>query len=341
MNQIGFYYPAGHEAHYEVGHLERPERIEAIKSALIKAGYWDEEKLVHAITPPEEVLTSVHKPMYLDLLKRFCNQGQSLDSDTYTTPASWEIAINSAGGSIAIADAVWHGNIQRGFALTRPPGHHAIASLGMGFCLLNNIAIAAEYLTKKCDAQRIAIVDLDLHHGNGTQSIFWNRGDILYVSTHQWPEYPGTGNISETGEGDGSGKTVNFPLPPGSGDEAFTTIMKDCIIPIIDRFRAEIILVSVGFDPHWRDPLGHLLLSAGAYGEIIRLLVNWVDQNASGKIALFLEGGYDLDANAACGEALVAAMLGKEFIDHLGTSPTPEGKSWKSVYNRAKDIWSL
>lgn len=341
MHRLGLYYPKGHEAHYEPGHLEKPERVEAIRSALIKAGYWDENTLIQPISPTEEILSSVHTPKYLELLKRFCSRGQSLDSETYTIPASWEIATNSVGGSIAIAEQIWQGRIQRGFALTRPPGHHAIPNLGMGFCLLNNVAITAQYLTKKCDISRVAIVDFDLHHGNGTQDIFWERGDVLYISTHQWPEFPGTGDITETGMGDGAGKTVNFPLPPGSGDQAFTTITKDCIIPLIDRYQAQIILVSVGFDPHWKDPLGHLLLSAKGYGEIIRYLVDWADSNAAGKIALFLEGGYDLPANAACGEATVAAMLGKAYADPLGASPTPEGKSWKSMYSRAKEIWSL
>lgn len=341
MDHLGIYYPKGHEAHAEVGHIEKPERIEAIKSALSKAGYWEEKLLVQPITPPEDILSSVHTKKYLDLLKKFCSAGQSLDSETYTTPASWDIALNSVGGAMAIADEVWRGYIQRGFALTRPPGHHAIPNLGMGFCLLNNVAIAAQYLIKKCGAQRVAIVDLDLHHGNGTQEIFWGRGDVLYISTHQWPEFPGTGDITETGAGDGAGKTVNFPLPPGSGDQAFTTIMKEAIIPLLDRYQAQIVLVSVGFDSHWRDPLGHLLLSAKGYGEIIRYLVDWADQNASGKVALFLEGGYDLEANAACGEAVVAALLGRTFVDPLGASPTPEGISWKAVFSRAKEIWSL
>lgn len=341
MEKLGLYYPQNHEAHAEIGHIERPERVEAIRSALIKAGFWNKEKLVQPIAIPEDILFGIHTQKYVELLKKLCLQGQSLDSETYTTPASWDIAFNSAGGGIAIVDGIWQGKINRGFALTRPPGHHAIPNLGMGFCLLNNIAIAAQYLTKQCGVNRVAIVDLDLHHGNGTQHIFWERGDVLYISTHQWPEYPGTGDITETGAGEGTGKTVNFPLPPGSGDEAFTTIMKECIVPLIDRYQAEIVLVSVGFDPHWKDPLGHLLLSAKVYGEIVGYLVDWVDQNASGRIALFLEGGYDLDADAACGEAVAAALLGEIFSDPVGTSPTPEGSSWKAVHSRAKEIWNL
>jgi acetoin utilization deacetylase AcuC-like enzyme len=338
---LGLYYPQGHEAHAEIGHIERPERVESIKSALLNAGYWDDKLLVQSIAPPEDVLSGIHTHTYLDLLKRFCEEGRSLDEETYTTPASWNIALNTAGGAIAIVDKVWQGEIQRGFALTRPPGHHAVPGLGMGFCLLNNIAIAAEYLIKKRSVKRLAIVDLDLHHGNGTQKIFWERGDVFYFSTHEWPNYPGTGEMTETGEGEGVQRTANFPLPPGSGDKAFSTILYEVIIPLIDHYGAEMVLVSCGFDPHWRDPLGHLLLSAKIYGELIKALVGWVDNHASGKIALFLEGGYDLDACAACGEAVVAALLGKPFTDPLGPSPKLEGSSWNSVYSRAKEIWSL
>ncbi len=341
MNHLALYYPKGHEAHAEIGHVEKPERVETIKSALLKAGYWDDKLLASPIMPPEDILPRVHTKTYLELLKRFCSASQPLDRDTYTTPASWDIALNTAGGAIAIADAVWHGRVQRGFALTRPPGHHAVPNYGMGFCLLNNIAIAAEYLIKKNSAKRLAIVDLDLHHGNGTQEIFWERGDVFYISIHQWPDYPGTGELTEIGAGDGVGKTANFPIPPGSGDEAFTTIMQELIIPLIDRYRAEMIMVSCGFDPHWRDPLGHLLLSAKVYGDIVKCLVDWADRNCMGKIALFLEGGYDLEADAACGEAVVAALMSKPFTDPLGMSPKPEGKSWKSNFSKAKEIWSL
>jgi acetoin utilization deacetylase AcuC-like enzyme len=341
MENLGLYYPNGHEAHAEIGHIENPERVERIKSALIKAGYWDEKLLIQPIMPPEDILSRVHTQTYLGLLKRFCEEGRSLDEETYTTTASWNIALNSAGGAIAVADMVWRGEIQRGFALTRPPGHHAVPGMGMGFCLLNNIAIAAEYLIKKRGVKRLAIVDLDLHHGNGTQKIFWERGDVLYISVHQWPLFPGTGDLTETGEGEGAQKSANFPVPPGSGDLAYSTMMKELIVPIIDRYNTEMVLVSCGFDTHWRDPLGHILMSARVYGELIKDLVDWVDRKAFGKIELVLEGGYDLDAVAACSEAVVAAMLGKPFDDGLGVSPRPEGNSWKSMILKAKEIWSL
>ena len=166
----------------------------------------------------------------------------------------------------------------------------------MGFCLLNNIALAAEYLLQVEGARRLAIVDLDLHHGNGTQDAFWRRGEVLFISTHQSPLYPGTGMISERGAGGGLGANANLPLPPLSGDSAFQAAMGEVILPLLDRFAPEMLLVSVGFDPHWRDPLGHLLLSAGAFAGLIASLEDWAGQHAGGHIALVLEGGYDLEA---------------------------------------------
>jgi acetoin utilization deacetylase AcuC-like enzyme len=266
--------------------------------------------------------------------------------DTYTTPASWQLALDAAGGAAAVGRAVWEGKSQRGLALTRPPGHHATINRGMGFCLLNNVALAAEYLVNVSDsqipeAQKLAIIDLDLHHGNGTQEIFWRRGDVLYISTHQSPFYPGTGYLDEIGVGPGKRCTANFPLPPYTGDHGFIEVMETLILPLLDRFSPQMLLVSMGFDPHWRDPLGNLLLSAEGFGNLIKSLTCWTDQNCSGKIALFLEGGYDLEAGKACILAAVAALLKQPWDDALGSSPHPEGSSWKVVVRNARQIWNV
>jgi len=211
----------------------------------------------------------------------------------------------------------------------------------MGFCLLNNVAIAAEHLLQVEGAIKLAIVDLDLHHGNGTQDIFWTREDVLYISTHQYPHYPGTGNLNEVGAGRGQGKTANFPMPPMSGDQAFLAVMDEAILPLLDRFGPDMILVSYGFDTHWRDPLGHLLLSAAGYGELVASLTRWADHNCGGRIALFLEGGYDLEAGRACAQGVVAALLGQEFEDPLGPAPNPETNAWKRMLQQARQIWKL
>jgi acetoin utilization deacetylase AcuC-like enzyme len=340
-HEIAFYYPVGHQAHYEHGHPERPERVERIKDALQEGGWWDNYPRLESREIPGDILYAVHDRKYVETLQAASRRGQRLDMDTYTTPASWGLALNASGGALSIAEAVWTREANRGFALTRPPGHHATANRGMGFCLLNNVAIAAEYLLQARGAQRLAVIDLDLHHGNGTQDIFWRRGDVFYISTHQYPYYPGTGNVHEVGEGPGEGSTANFPLPPGSGDKAFAEIMGEFILPLLDRYCPEMLLVSFGFDTHWRDPLGHLQLSAAGYGSLIGQLSSWVDDHCNGRIALFLEGGYDLDAAAACAGAVVSALLGEEWQDPLGPSPRVEGSSWQVMTRQAREIWML
>ena len=232
-DKLVYFYPEGHEAHVELGHPERPERVEALRQGLKSAGWWDDIPKLGPENVPQEILERVHDPIYLAKLELACSQGSRLDIDTYTTPNSWDLAIKAAGGGIAVADYVWLQQANRGFALTRPPGHHATSNRGMGFCLLNNIALAAEYLIQIRGAKQLAIIDLDLHHGNGTQEIFWERADVFYISTHQFPFYPGTGGTNDVGSGPGKGTTANFPLPPGSGDNAFHEIMHDLILPLL------------------------------------------------------------------------------------------------------------
>lgn len=336
---IVYFYPAGHAAHAEPGHPERPERVESLRQSLVQAGWWDVYPQVTPAQVPQAVLERVHSPAYLRLLQSACSRGSRLDMDTYTTPASWELALESAGGAVAGALQLWQGKARRLFALTRPPGHHASRERGMGFCLVNNIAIAAEALIQLQDADRLAIVDLDLHHGNGTQDIFYTREEVFYISTHQSPYYPGTGGLDETGAAAGAWCNANFPLPPGSGDHAFMEVMDSLILRLLDRYQPQILLVSFGFDPHWRDPLGYLNLSAQAYGALIARLAGWADANCQGRIGLFLEGGYDLLAGAACAQAVVAALLSKPWQDPLGPSPQAEGEAWRTMLSHARQLW--
>jgi acetoin utilization deacetylase AcuC-like enzyme len=341
MNDLVLYYPTGHEAHFATGHPERPERVETIRRVLTDAGFWNRFPQVEPIQLPVHVLQAVHTPEYLDRLEAICRRSGWFDADTYTTPASWNLAHQAAGGGAAVAASVWDGQSRRGFALTRPPGHHATANRAMGFCLLNNIALAAEYLLAEKGARRLAIVDLDLHHGNGTQDIFYRRAEVMYLSTHQAPHYPGTGSLHETGSGPGAELNVNLPLPPFSGDKAFQTAMQECILPLLDRNQPEMLLVSVGFDVHWRDPLGQLLLSTQVYGELLSQLSIWADQNCQGRIAIFLEGGYDLDAAGSCGLATIEALLGQPWEDQLGPAPYAETRDWQITLEKVRQIWNL
>lgn len=341
-NDLVYFYPTGHTAHSEPGHPERPERIEVIKNSLDAAGLWNDYPKLQPVELPRNFLETVHSPAYLNLLQRACSVGPGrLDMDTYLTKQSWQLAMNSAGGAVAVAQSVWQQKSRRGLALCRPPGHHAMRGQGMGFCLINNIAVAADYLMKFEGAHRLAIIDPDLHHGNGTQDIFWNRKDVLFFSTHQSPFYPGSGSLLERGGGGEKGTIYNFPMPPRSGDTAFITVMDNLILPLLERFQPEIILVSYGFDTHWNDPLGSLLVSADGYARFISRLAQFADQHCNGKIALVLEGGYDLDAAQVCTLAITNALLGKTWQDELGPSPYRETDAWQPVLNVAHELWQV
>lgn len=345
MPELALFYPEGHEAHFESGHPERPDRVEAVRRGLVDAGWWAQAHLLAPSSIPDPVYSRIHTLDYLDQLQQACNWGWRLDGDTYTRPASWDLARQAAEGAAAVAEIVWQSAGSeapvRGFALCRPPGHHATRQRGMGFCLLNNVALAAQYLIDVHGARRLAIVDLDLHHGNGTQDIFWEREDVFYISTHQAPFYPGTGSLHERGGGAGLGTTANFPLPAGSGDEALLACLEQVSFPLLAAYQPEMILVSFGFDPHWRDPLGSFLVTADGFGRSIAALRDFSERFCRGRIALFLEGGYDLLAGAACASAACAALIGAPWEDPLGAAPFGRVNSWKTVIERARQIWDI
>jgi len=341
MDKIVFFYPKGHEQHFEQGHPERPDRVEVIKQKLEDDGIWENYPKVAPMEIPEKVLHGVHEPEYLNRLEIASEKGHRLDMDTYITPASWQLALNAAGGGIAVAKRVWNREAHRGFALCRPPGHHATPNQTMGFCLLNNIAIAAEYLLQIEKSERLAIIDIDLHHGNGTQDIFWSRGDVFFFSIHQYPLYPLSGKLDETGSGPGKNSTANFPFYPHTGDEARITAVNEVIIPLLDRFKPNMLLMSVGFDAHWKDPLGHQLVSTDGYAQVISKFTSWADANCNGRISIFLEGGYDLEVGATSALAITKALMGEPWNDVLGKSPIPEDMHWQSLIEKAKEMWEL
>lgn len=341
MSEVIYFYPEGHQAHAQPGHPERPERVDVIRDGLQEVNYWEGFPHVEPEEVPREILTSLHTEGYLEQLQSTSSREGFLDLDTYTTAQSWDLALRAAGGGIAVSRAVWDGKDAVGFALTRPPGHHATQNKAMGFCLLNNVAIAAEYLLQEKGAEKVAIVDLDLHHGNGTQDIFYDRGDVMYLSTHQSPFYPGTGHLSERGTGAGEGLTVNMPLPPGSGDRAFRAMMDEVILPFLARFAPDMVLVSYGYDTHWRDPLGSLLLSARMYAQLIGTLYQYATAHCRGRLCLILEGGYDLEAGKACAQGIVATLLGEAWEDPLGDAPRDENDAWRDTLQSLVEIWSL
>ncbi len=341
MYPIAFFYPTGHEAHSRPGHPERSERVEAVRHALEATGLWQKGLQIDPQPIDEAVLRSIHSAEMLEAVKEYSLLERDYDADTYLTHQSWPLALSAAGGAAALAKVVWRGEAQCGFALTRPPGHHATRSQPMGFCLLNNVSLAAQSLLQNEGAKRLAILDMDVHHGNGTQDIFYERNDVFFLSTHQLPLWPGTGMLSERGAGPGEGFTCNLPLPPLSGDAAFNVAYGEIATALLDRFQPEMLLVSVGFDAHWKDPLANLQVSAHGYAQAVTALRDWAQKNCSGRIALFLEGGYDLDAAAACGLAVTQALLELNISDAIGPAPQPEGQDWVPVLDKAKEIWEL
>jgi acetoin utilization deacetylase AcuC-like enzyme len=308
--------------HHDAGphHPERPDRVRAIASHLRQVGLWDRFDVWEPAPIAIETLELVHTPAHVQAMQALAARGGgSIDADTHTSAGSWEAALRAAGGVVQAADRVSAGQLGSAFCLVRPPGHHATPKQAMGFCLFNNVAIAAEWLRANGRAERIAILDYDVHHGNGTQDAFYNRPDILYVSTHQVPLYPGTGDWRQTG----GGTTVNLTMPPGSGDDVYAVARSHVIEPIVRRFRPDVIFVSLGFDAFYGDPLANLRLSiGGAYTALLRSARDLADELCGGKIVVALEGGYDLDALAHGGGMVCHLLLGEEPpADPLGPAP--------------------
>jgi len=281
---------------------------------------------VQASPAPLEAITAVHPQSYLDALMESVEGGPAyIDyAPTYVTPASFEAALTAAGGTLNVLETVLIGHAQAGFALVRPPGHHATATTAMGFCLINNVAIAARQAQKQ-GFQRVMIVDIDVHHGNGTQAIVESDPDVLYISTHQAGIYPGTGQLDDIGPRDGNTSVVNIPLPARAGDQAFEAVAQRVIRPLATRFSPDVLLVSAGFDTHWCDPLAGLQLSTTGYFRLACLLAEIAGEHCNGKVLAVLEGGYDPEALVHSAMAVIQGLRGEsEPDDHLGPAEYPE-----------------
>jgi len=278
------------------GHPERPERIEALLP-LLEASRGPMVP-VHPRPATGEELALVHDGAYVAEVAATAAERPwyAFDADTPTCPQSYFTACLAAGGLLALLDAVMQGKVRNGFALVRPPGHHAERQRAMGFCLFNNIAVGAEYLRRRYGLERILIVDWDVHHGNGTQHMFEADPGVLFVSTHQYPFYPGTGALDEVGRRDGEGYTVNLAFPAGFGDAEYREAFTHIITPIAQQYAPQFVLISAGFDAHARDPLGGMAVTASGFGAMAHALLGVAQGSAAGRCAAILEGGYDLMA---------------------------------------------
>jgi acetoin utilization deacetylase AcuC-like enzyme len=294
------------------GHPEQPARFSALLNRLEATGLAREmHRTVTRLAEPDE-LALVHTRAYIDLVAREVAQRRSQLStgDAAIGPHSLEAAQRATGSVLGALDSVFAREVRNAFCLVRPPGHHASAARGMGFCLFNNVAVAARYAQRVHRAERVLIVDWDVHHGNGTQDIFYEDGSVLFFSTHQSPWYPGTGARGETGEGAGVDATINCPLPAGSGRTEIMDAFRTQLLPAAREFKPDLVILSAGFDSRIDDPLGQFRLTDQDFAELTNMLLDVADQHCAGRLLSVLEGGYSLEGLALAGEAHVRALLG-------------------------------
>jgi acetoin utilization deacetylase AcuC-like enzyme len=325
------------------GHPESRTRLERVTASLAETGLLARMTSVRAAPVDLPLLEAVHAPEYVAAVRQISARGGGfLDADTYLGARSYDAALLAAGGAAEVVRAVMSDQVRNGIALVRPPGHHATRARGMGFCLFDNIAVAARAALDEFGVSRVLIVDWDVHHGNGTQEIFYDSPQVFFFSTHQYPHYPGTGGWNETGTGEGRGYTANVPLPAGVGDSGFRRIYAEILEPLAGRYQPELILVSAGYDAHWNDPLASLRLSLGGYWEMARSVVALAEKLCGGRLVVTLEGGYDLEVLAAGVDNTCRALLGdpEPGPDPLGLSPWPE-RTVDDVLRSARRIHGL
>ncbi len=305
-------------------HCERPERlaaadraVDATRDAFVYPGFEPAD---------EDHLLLNHTGRHVERIRATAGRTfDMLDPDTRTSPRSWDAALLAAGAVVRGVDLLMTGEIGNGFALVRPPGHHAEADRAMGFCLFNNVAIGARHAIAAHGTGRVAVIDWDLHHGNGTQHSFYADPRVLYFSVHQYPHYPGTGAWPETGEGEGAGYTVNVPLAGGQGDQEYAGIFNQILRPVLEQYAPELILVSAGFDAHERDPLGHMRLSGRGFGYLAQVVLDAAAGLGHGRVLFCLEGGYSLTGITEGVRAVLDAMRGERHSGPLARAQAPDG----------------
>jgi len=292
------------------GHPESPQRLAALVRHLEETGLASELTKIEPRPCPMEWIEEIHAPEYIRFVQDVCKAGGGLldYGDTYASPRSYDAALLAAGGGLAAVDAVLEGTLARAFCAVRPPGHHAERDRAMGFCIFNNIAVAAAYARKRHGIARVLVVDWDVHHGNGTEHAFYGSKGVSYFSVHQYPHYPGTGAAGDEGVGEGEGFTLNVPLAGGADDDVYVGVFADRLLPHARDFRPELILISAGFDAHRSDPLAGMQVTEDGFREMTRFVCDLADETAQGRVVSFLEGGYHPQAMPRSVEAHLRQM---------------------------------
>jgi acetoin utilization deacetylase AcuC-like enzyme len=318
--RVGLIYDPVYLEHDTGTHVENSRRLITTMSHLEETHLKDKLVLLSPRAATVEELSAVHAPEYIARIQNQTERGGGwLDPDTVTSPGSYNAAVYAAGGALTALDAVMNRQVNSAFALVRPPGHHATCWQAMGFCIFNNIAVAAKYALANFDIKRILIIDFDVHHGNGTQDTFYADQHVLYFSTHEYPFYPGTGSIDETGARDGEGFTVNVPLLAGWGDDEYQTVFEDVLAPVAKRFEPQLMMVSAGYDAHWADSLASMQLSVSGFARLTEIIKTLADMLCQGHMVFMLEGGYHLEALPLSVAATLDVLRGNSQIsDPLG-----------------------
>jgi len=320
---VGYISSEFYQRHETGNHVECKERLTAIDTVLKKTKVG--EQLLH-ISPRAasiDEIAAVHDRGYIRSLKAEIDSGGGwLDPDTYASPGSWEAAIYAAGGAMSAVEHVMDSRADAVFAAVRPPGHHAVHSHQMGFCLFNNAAIAARFALANYDIKRVLIIDFDVHHGNGTQEAFYSDPQVLYFSTHEYPWYPFTGTAEETGNGAGEGYNVNVPLEAGLGDNEYLQVFNEVLAPVATRFQPGLVIVSAGYDAHWQDTISNMTLTTMGFARMTKIIKTISDEFCHGRLIFTLEGGYNRTALAYSVAATLELLMGHEEVyDPLGPAP--------------------
>jgi acetoin utilization deacetylase AcuC-like enzyme len=343
MMKTAYVYDPFNLNHTQYGHPENAQRLKRTWALLQDDGILDHLHPVESTLAPLAALHTVHTAAYVERLAALSEAGGGrLDPDTYVTANSYKAARLAVGGLLNLTDSVLRGEVDNGFALIRPPGHHARPARGMGFCLFGNVAIAARHAQENHGVDRVVIVDFDVHHGNGTQEMFYEDGRILFFSIHQYPYYPGSGDMDETGHGAGAGKTVNVPFPAGIGDAGYLAAIREVLAPLARQHHPELILLSAGYDAHWMDPLAQHRVSISGYVAMVTEIMALAHEICDGRLVGTLEGGYNLDVLPHAILSTLRTLSGDErgMSDPVGNAPEAE-KDATNVLAAVKRIHGL